>query len=203
MTDAALGHDDVRQQVGLTEGNELNMPALMTLAARRPELHKIFNYASLIINTHYFLAKIAQTPSTPMRSFESEIIGRARGMSGPGWIWIAKIGGQPTILATYGSGSILVRDGNYRGKSKPDLIWRPKPSTTTTQEEATIAKGSAPGGITTSTGSVDTAPEPVAVLSMFEATYSGTHGTGPDARARYAQDWYNSLDWRQIRSEMQ
>lgn len=139
---------------------------------------------------------------TPLRSFEDEVVGRARGMSGPGWLWLAKTSnGTPSVLATYGSGSILVKDGNYRGKSKPDLIWRPKPALSEEAPEAST-QGAAPGGITAATGQSDASPEPVAVLSMFEATYADAYGTGPDARGRYAQDWYNSLDWRQIRSEL-
>lgn len=40
------------------------MPALITLAARRPELGKAFNYASLIVNNHYFLAKLVSSATT-------------------------------------------------------------------------------------------------------------------------------------------
>jgi hypothetical protein len=70
------------------------MTDLLSFLARDPSLSLAFNYASLLLNTSFFLEGLVKDTSAiqevpgKFQGLEDQLVAQARGMVGNGWLWV-------------------------------------------------------------------------------------------------------------------
>lgn len=73
----------------------LSMTDLLSFLARDPSLSLAFNYASLLLNTSFFLEGLVKDTSVvqdvpgKFAGLEDQLVAQARGMVGSGWLWVS------------------------------------------------------------------------------------------------------------------
>lgn len=73
----------------------LSMTDLLSFLARDPSLSLAFNYASLLLNTSFFLEGLVKDTSAiqevpgKFQGLEDQLVAQARGMVGSGWLWVS------------------------------------------------------------------------------------------------------------------
>lgn len=73
----------------------LSMTDLLSFLARDPSLSLAFNYASLLLNTSFFLEGLVKDTSAmqevpgKFQGLEDQLVAQARGMVGNGWLWVS------------------------------------------------------------------------------------------------------------------
>jgi Fe-Mn family superoxide dismutase len=71
------------------------MTDLLSFLARDPSLSLAFNYASLLLNTSFFLEGLVKDASAvqevpgKFQGLEDQLVAQARGMVGSGWLWVS------------------------------------------------------------------------------------------------------------------
>lgn len=71
------------------------MTDLLSFLSRDPSLSLAFNYASLILNTSFFLEGLVKDSSSKQQvpaayaGLEEQLVAQARGMVGSGWLWVS------------------------------------------------------------------------------------------------------------------
>jgi hypothetical protein len=71
------------------------MTDLLSFLARDPSLSLAFNYASLLLNTSFFLEGLVKDTSVvqdvpgKFAGLEDQLVAQARGMVGSGWLWVS------------------------------------------------------------------------------------------------------------------
>jgi Fe-Mn family superoxide dismutase len=73
------------------------MTDLLSFLSRDPSLSLAFNYASLLLNTSFFLEGLVKDPAGAGKQqvpagyagLEEQLVAQARGMVGSGWLWVS------------------------------------------------------------------------------------------------------------------
>ncbi|KAJ9127129.1 hypothetical protein QFC24_001365 [Naganishia onofrii] len=195
--------DYITRQRTLHLQGTLSMTDLLSFLSRDPSLSLAFNYASLLLNTSFFLEGLVKDPAGAGKQqvpagyagLEEQLVAQARGMVGSGWLWIVSYDRKITTIPTYGSGTVLVRNRMQQGRDAATPIFYPPPSSSSTststasssstQQQQQQQQQQQPSRVETNDDSdhpyigtgTDYKPiKPLAVINMFEHAYLARGG---------------------------
>ncbi|KAJ9100639.1 hypothetical protein QFC21_003683 [Naganishia friedmannii] len=219
--------DYITRQRTLHPQGTLSMTDLLSFLSRDPTLSLAFNYASLLLNTSFFLEGLVKDPAAKQHvpagyaGLEEQLVAQARGMVGSGWLWIVSYDRKITTIPTYGSGTVLVRNRMQQGRDAATPIFYPPTSTSspsstepsTQQQQQQQQLQQQPPRVENDedhpfigTGTDYKPIKPLAVINLFEHAYlarhTGTAEGGLDVwgKEQWVRDWFRMVDWAQVKS---
>ncbi|KAI5453430.1 hypothetical protein NCC49_005909 [Naganishia albida] len=206
--------DYLTHQQSLHKGT-LSMTDLLSFLARDPSLSLAFNYASLLLNTSFFLEGLVKDTSAvqevpaKFQGLEDQLVAQARGMVASGWLWIVSYRDRISTIPTYGSGTVLVRNRMQQGRDAATPLYYPTPSTNSdasSTSSATTQRQARPqeeDDYLSNTRDSDYQPiKPLAVINLFEHAYlarkAGDAGLDVWGKEQWVRDWFKLVDWAQV-----
>ncbi|KAJ9095383.1 hypothetical protein QFC19_007628 [Naganishia cerealis] len=212
--------DYMARQRSLHPSGKLSMTDLLSFLARDPTLSLPFNYASLLLNTSFFLEGLVkdsaalQAVPSGYAGLEDQLVAQARGMVGSGWLWIVSYDRKITTIPTYGSGTVLVRNRSQQGRDGMTPLFYPAtPASATSAASSTEQPANNAPRMDREEdeqhnfviGSDYKPIKPLAVINLFEHAYLARHqsaegGLDVWGKEQWVRDWFKMVDWAQVKS---